>query len=162
MYVHGKCICAPYVRDGVYVDLYDSMCTKYPGICSEYAGICSEHAGICSEHTVVCVEYYIHNKASGNISMVVSSFCLSIMFFDAAILTISYHNKWLVVVVCSRTANLHNDLCMTVSIVSVCIYVGVVSVIRASVHFESCVVCIMIANYVIIITTLSLIGYSST
>ena len=71
--------------------------------------------------------------------------------------------KCWVVVVCSRTANPHNDLCMTVSIVSVCIYVGVViSRIHASVQIESCVVCIMISNYVIIITTLSLIGYSST
>ena len=56
--------------------------------------------------------------------MVVSLFCLLIMFCDGAILIISYHNKCWVVVVCSGTANLHNDLCMTVSIVSVCIYVG--------------------------------------
>ena len=52
-YVHGKCICAPYVGDGVRVDLYDSMCTKYVVICSKHVGICSKHAGICNEHVVV-------------------------------------------------------------------------------------------------------------
>ena len=63
-----------------------------------------------------------------------------------------YHNKCWVVVVCSRTANLHNDLCMTVSIVSVCVYVGVVmSVIRASVLIELSVVCIIICDYVILL-----------
>ena len=37
------------------------------------------HVRICSEHAVVYVEYYLHHRVSGNISVVVSSFCLLIM-----------------------------------------------------------------------------------
>ena len=73
---------------------------------------------------------------------------LNFMFCGCShLICVFYHNKCWVVVVCSRTANPHNDLCMTVSIVSVCIYVGVViSGICASVQIELCVVCNMIFN----------------
>ena len=73
--------------------------------------------------------------------MVVVSSCL------LTILILSYHNKCWVVIVCSRTANLHNDLYMTVSIVSACIIGIVISAIQASVQIESCVMCVMICDY---------------
>ena len=79
------------------------------------------HVRICSEQSCLCILY----TQFGNISIVGGPFCLLIHdSVDAchSHIIISQLDVGLHLYVCRRAANLHNDLYMTVSIVSVYTY----------------------------------------
>ena len=98
------------------VNMHVSVVNMQVSVVNMQVSVVNVHASVMNME----VSVYIICTIWKHINSVCSILCVKSCFVDVAILILSYHNKCWVVVVCSRTANLHNDLCMTVSIVSVC------------------------------------------